>query len=349
MTDFSRLKELFSSMEDGSSNSRHRDSTVVIIDGMNTFVRVFSAVPALNDNGEHIGGVAGFLKSVSSNIRQFGATRCIIVFDGQGGSLRRRKMYSDYKTGRRNNMTFNRFEEFASVEDERASMKRQFARIGEYLQYLPVTTIMIDHIEADDTIAYMVQSYFSKKNSNVVVVSSDKDYLQLVRGNVSVWSPVKRKLYDEQAVLDEYGVSGNNFLLYRALTGDTSDNIPGIKGMGLKTLLKMFPQLGQQQTTVDELLDICRQQDKPAKLHTALLESQDTIHRNLQLMQLQDVDISSHAQQRIWELTDVGNAQFDRTYVKRLAIQDGLPTYIKDLDLWLRDSFNPLQQYANLR
>lgn len=359
MGDFSRMKQVLTQMGDKLPTSRHRDSNVLIIDGMNTFIRVFSVVPALNDNGEHIGGVAGFLRSISNNIRQFNATRCIIVFDGSGGSLRRRKIFKDYKMSRKSNMTFNRHEEFQSVEDEKASMKRQFARIGEYLQYLPVTTVMLDNIEADDSIAFMVRSYFRQRDSNVVIVSSDRDYLQLVSDKVTVWSPVKKKLYDKALVEQEYGLHQSNYLLYRVMTGDSSDNIPGVRGMGLKTILKHFPQLIEiPDLTIQDLAEWSMSQQpglqakKGAKLpavHSKLLDSLPQLELNHQLMQLQEVDISSFSQNRLLELADAPPSRFDRTLVKRLAYQDGLGTYIKDVDLWLREGFNMLQQYANIK
>lgn len=352
MSDFSRLQEMYSQL--GEPSSKNRDSTVLIIDGMNTFIRVFSVVPALNDNGDHIGGVAGFLRSVSSNIRQFSATRCIVVFDGVGGSLRRRKMYKEYKTSRKSKMTFNRHEEFAHVDDEKASMKRQFARIGEYLQHLPVTTIMLDNIEADDTIAYMVKSFFNKKDSEseVVIVSSDRDYLQLVNDKVKVWSPVKKKLYDQELIEKEYKLKTENYLLYRVLTGDNSDNIPGVKGLGLKTLLKKYPQLAEHTLELDQLLEIATENckvKKPSKVDLSIANNRELLELNHKLMQLHDVDISSHSQGRIMGLVEGPPTTYSRTIVKQFTLQDGLSTYFKDIDLWLRDGFSILNQYAHIK
>ena len=81
---FDLLQEVERDREQGTGSNKN--SHILIIDGLNTFIRVFSAVPALNDDGMHIGGVTGFLRSVASAIRQHKPTRCIIVFDGKGGS-----------------------------------------------------------------------------------------------------------------------------------------------------------------------------------------------------------------------------------------------------------------------
>ena len=80
-----------------SGLSNNRNDRVLIIDGLNTYIRIFSSVPIITENGDHVGGIIGFLRSVALSIREFNPTRCVIVFDGRGGSLRRRKLYSDYK------------------------------------------------------------------------------------------------------------------------------------------------------------------------------------------------------------------------------------------------------------
>ena len=85
----------------GSDITKNPNEKVLIIDGLNTFIRVFSVIPTTNDDGIHIGGIVGFLKSVGYAIKMLGPTRTIIVFDGKGGSNRRRKLYPEYKAKRR--------------------------------------------------------------------------------------------------------------------------------------------------------------------------------------------------------------------------------------------------------
>lgn len=123
------LKEVREDHEKRSSGLG-KDDKVLIIDGLNSFIRVFSAVPLVNDDGDHIGGSIGFLRSIAAAIRQFKPTRCIIVFDGKGGSARRKKMYSGYKDGRAMSTKFNRREDvgFQTVEEELASMRHQMGQ-----------------------------------------------------------------------------------------------------------------------------------------------------------------------------------------------------------------------------
>ena len=162
------LREVEKEHEQGTGSSK--DSHLLIIDGLNTFIRVFSAVPALNDDGQHIGGVTGFLRSVAANIRQLKPTRCVIVFDGKGGSKRRKSIYPEYKANRANKTAFNRYQEFATLEDEQDSMKRQFGRLIQYLNCLPITTLSIDNVEADDIMAYIANELYTEKEMNEFVI-----------------------------------------------------------------------------------------------------------------------------------------------------------------------------------
>ncbi len=86
----------------------HLNDKVLIVDGLNQFIRVFGAVPALNDDGNHCGGITGFLLSTAATIRIIKPTRVIVVFDGKGGSQRRKEKYSAYKQGRTGLTKINR-------------------------------------------------------------------------------------------------------------------------------------------------------------------------------------------------------------------------------------------------
>ena len=96
------IKKNSNSLEDGKPNDK-----VLIIDGLNTFIRVFSVIPTTNDDGIHVGGIVGFLRSIGYTINMFRPTRVIIVFDGKGGSTRRRKIYPEYKQNRKTKKTHN--------------------------------------------------------------------------------------------------------------------------------------------------------------------------------------------------------------------------------------------------
>jgi len=342
------LREVEREHEQGTGSSK--DSHLLIIDGLNTFIRVFSAVPALNDDGQHIGGVTGFLRSVAANIRQLKPTRCVIVFDGKGGSKRRKAIYPNYKANRANKTAFNRYQEFASLEDEQDSMKRQFGRTIQYLNCLPVTTLSIDNVEADDIMAYIANEIYTEDENRVTICSTDRDFLQLVNNRISVWSPIKKKMYTPSVMQEEFGFSSENYLLYRSFIGDKSDNIPGLKGVGPKSLIKHFPMFTEdRELSVQELVDHATSVDKKYKVHKLVAENKELLNLNYKLMQLKEVDI--HGGAKMVTLNAIqGDIDKLNTYeFKKMFMVDKMYTVIKDLDSWLKNSFNSLNAFASMK
>lgn len=316
---------------------------VLVVDGLNTFIRAYAANPVTTADGIHVGGIVGALKSIGYAIKTLNPTRCIVVFDGQGGSQRRRKIYPEYKKHRKTNIKYNRQEDIYNSEDEKESMKMQVTRLLEYLNFLPVTIVMVDRIEADDTIAYIARS-LRKENEKVIIMSSDKDFYQLVSNTVEVWSPTKKKLYREVDVYEEYGVPPHNFIIYRILDGDTSDNIKGINGFGLKTVRKSFPFLKDPKTvSVNELVDYSSQQK--GKLFENVSLSKDILERNWQLMQLDDVNISTHAKLIIAEKYNTRPIAMQTNNFLTTFRKDRLDTAMINADRWLSTTFNYLNSF----
>ena len=346
-----RYLDIFREIEEDHKQGKgsSKNSHLLVIDGLNTFIRVFSAVPALNDDGMHIGGVTGFLRSIAAVIRKHKPTRCVIVFDGKGGSVRRKRMYPNYKANRANKTAFNRYKEFASLEDEQQSMKRQYGRMIQYLQCLPITTLAIDNIEADDAIAYISNEIFTKQENKVTIVSTDRDFLQLVNSRISVWSPIKKKMYTPNIMREEFGIDAKNYLLYRALTGDKSDNIPGVNGVGLKTMIKRLPIITEnRQLSVEEFVEAATNAEKKYKVHEIIESNMDTIQLNYKLMQLKDVDIAGTTKLLIQEKIHEEINPMDVLNFKKMFMADKMYTVIKDLDTWMSTSFNSLNAFRNL-
>jgi DNA polymerase I len=183
---------------------RNTNSDILIVDGTNTFLRCWSAIPSMGDNGDHNGGIVGFLKSVGAAIKLLRPTRCIVVFDGAGGSFKRRKLFPQYKERRAGKIRLNRaYEDNVDADDEDKNRTRQYIRLVDYLQHVPVNVLSVDHVEADDVIAFLAVDTF-KESRNVSIMSSDKDFLQLTGGNIRVWSPTKKRVYGPSEVLEEY-------------------------------------------------------------------------------------------------------------------------------------------------
>jgi 5'-3' exonuclease len=165
-------------------------------------------------------------------------------------------------------------------------------------------------------------------------MSTDKDFLQLANGRIKIWSPTKKKMYDEQAVLDEYGISSHNLIWYRVLDGDKSDNISGVRGLGLKTIQKKLPFLSENRIVkMDEVLN-------------ELPEHKDTIELNYKLMQLSDVDISGSTKTKIIQRVNEPINRLIKFQFEKMFLEDKLFTALPNVTSWLLTNFNQLNHYA---
>jgi 5'-3' exonuclease len=325
----------------------HLNDRVLIVDGLNTFIRAFSVNPALNDDGLHIGGLIGFLRSIRYTSDILKPSRLVIVFDGKGGSVKRRKLYPEYKANRKVKKRLNRNVDWGTApQDEEQSIIQQMGRLIEYLEQLPITIISIDGIEADDVMAYVSQQLLTE--SDIFLMSTDKDFLQLVDNRVKVWSPTKKKLYDKKTVEDEYGIPSQNILTYRILDGDKSDNIGGIRGAGLKSIIKYIPSITEdEEFTAKDLLDFAENSDSKIKLLENIKNNGNLIKRNYLLMQLQNVDIPGHTKRKIQGAINNKVPQLIKHKFQVMFLQDKLSTQIKNFDNWVME-FTRLDRFRGL-
>jgi 5'-3' exonuclease len=329
--------------------SLDKDSKVLIVDGLNSFIRVFSAVPLVNDDGDHIGGYVGFMRSIAAVIRQFKPTRCIIVFDGKGGSARRKKMHSGYKEGRTMSTRFNRREDVGeqSVEKEIESMRTQMGKLSEYLQCLPITLISIDNIEADDAIAYLATDVFRPKGSEVIIMSDDKDFIQLIDAKTSVWRPVEKKYYTPKEVVDRFGIPSHNFIHYKIFMGDGSDNIKGINGIGIKTLQSKFPLLLEDKiASIEDVLEYCKVRKDEHKVYKTVLDNESVMRLNWRLMSLEELEIGANFKLMIIDMANRPISVLNMYLFKKMFMLDKLYSVIPNVDSWLNTSFNSLAAFS---
>ena len=318
------------------------NNRVLIVDGLNLYLRAFAVNGALNDNGVPVGGLTGFLRSLAYSIREVNPTRVIVVYDGQGGSQRRRKILPDYKANRKPGKRITRWDAFKDAREEKDAMKIQFSRLIEYLDFLPVNVISIDRIEADDTIAYIAHTLLDE---DVTILSADQDFLQLVNERITVWSPTKKKFYTPRMVMDDYGVPAHNFLMYKVLMGDKSDNIEGVKGLGPKKLPKIVPDLLTQTTLdLDFILEHAGKGEEP--MHKKISESETQLRLNEELMDLKNPPISGELKLQIARLIEAPINLLSRNDFIMMYSDDQLGNAIKSPDLWLREHFVKLNTLA---
>jgi len=309
-------------------------------------MRSYAAIPTLDDDGNHIGGMAGFMKSLGFAIRSFKPTRVVLVFDGKGGSQRRRKIHKEYKANRKPPTRLNRQYDMTTDEQEKENMKWQLVSLVEMVEYLPVSILALDHIEADDAIAYFSE-LVTKNGGHSIIYSTDKDFLQMVSESVKLYNPVKKKTFDIDVVLETYGVHPSNFVFYRSLLGDKSDNIDGISGAGEKTVLKYIPELADPNAEVNINLVEQKYADskKKPKLIENILDNSNVVNRNLQLMNLHDVDINIDAKMKILHKYEEGCPPLRKADLTKLMVKNKLISSIPNYDEWITFSFGTLARY----
>ena len=319
-------------------------SRVLMIDGLNLFFRNFATINFLNKDGVPIGGMAGFLRSLGSLIQLTKPTGVYVIFDGQGSSTNRKNLLPEYKSNRGITRITN-WDTYDSIEEEGESKVDQITRLIHYLQCLPIKVGMIDKAEADDMIAYMALELPKRKDSDVVIVSSDKDYLQLASPKVTIYRPISKKFYKAKEVSDEYGIHPDNFIIYKTLLGDKSDKIDGIRGLGPKTLLKHFPELVNHSLDLDEIFEIAEAKLTTHKVFAKILHAQDSLRNSYKLMDLKNPILDDRQRGYIETLLAEDNNPFYRKEFLEMYHQDGIDHFIRNVESWVTDTFFKLGSY----
>ncbi len=299
---------------------------LVLIDGLNTFFRGYFRSPYMNSAGARAGGTCGMIISVRKLIGDLRATNVLVVWDGEGGSQKRRSIYSEYKAGRtvRLNKAEDDMEEDPAAQLE--NLKLQIENSREYLSLLGIPQVRCTGVEADDVMAFIAGKMEHK--NGCVLVTTDQDLLQLIKertytdsfcdvgdieihvehepnldecvkchavktSEVKVWSPIKKVMYDRKKFISDYGVLPENFRLVKALTGDNSDNIDGIKGFGTKTVTKLFPFLLTKKASAKDILDAAVMLKGVVGIR--LNEQKDKFLENLTLVDLSEPMLSANS------------------------------------------------------
>ena len=321
---------------------KHPNDRVLLIDGLNIFLRAFAVNGSLNEKGVPVGGITGFMKSLAFAIREMEPTRVIVTYDGAGGSKRRKKINPNYKANRTPKRV-TKFDAFNSLEDEKEAMKIQFRRLLSYLELLPIDVYSIDNVEADDVIAYLAQNVLENE---VIIMSADQDFLQLVNDRIVVWSPNKKKYYTEEQIFTEYGIPAHNFLMYKCLMGDKSDNLEGIKGLGPKKIAKVIPEIVGREINLDYLVHYASTQD--SLMHKRITENKVNLETNEKMMSLKDPLMSGQIKIHLNDLHARPMNLLHRNDFINLYNNDYMGNNLQNPDIWLTDHFLKLNNLAQL-
>ena len=343
-------KELFKLLdevqEQGEETIVKKHDKVLLIDGLNLFFRNFAMMNMVNPDGVHIGGLGGFFRSLGAMIRQIQPTSVYVVFDGAGSTANRKNLLSEYKGGR-NLQRITNWDAFDNLEEEHDSKVDQIVRVIQYLKLLPVKTTLIDKVEADDIIAVLAEKLVEKYNSTCFIVSSDKDFVQLVTDKIILYRPMEKEYYTPKVVEEKFGVLTKNFILYKTLLGDSSDNIQGIKGLGEKGLFKRFPELRTQELTLDDIFDISARKYKEHLVYSRIVQDEARIRNNYKVMDLSNPMIDKKEKEYLDYLIKEDFPELNSEMFIQFYNEDQLGGMIRNLDIWLKDNFLHFKGYKD--
>ena len=296
----------------------------IYFDGLNVFMRHFAANPSRSLNGQICGGIFGMLKNIQQLSERFNPSKVIVVWEG-GGSVRRRNINPNYKLGRRP-IKLNRSEYSKDVPDTLENRNWQLVSLVNILYKTPVTQIYVDDCEADDVISYLTKT--KKTSAQKIIVTSDKDYYQLVNNDIKIWSPNKKVLIDEKYILEKWGITPANFCTARCFAGDQSDGLKGVKGAGFKTMIKRFPELGTcNDVSINDIILMSSNKvtnGSNLKLYSSIINQTKELHENWKLMYLDSSMISAAQVQKINHQYENKKEKSNKFELLKLLNKEGL-------------------------
>ena len=338
-----KQKELFKLLDGIQEQGEEtvQSERILFIDGLNLFFRNFAVMNMVNPDGVHIGGLGGFFRSLGAMIRQIDPTQVYVVFDGAGSANNRKNINPLYKSGRDLQRITN-WDAFDDKQDEDDSKVDQMIRVIQYLKTLPVKTVSIDKVEADDIISYLSKVVIKDPKDKAFIVSSDKDFIQLVSDNVIVYRPMEKEYYTEQTVIDKYKMSPKNFLLHKTLLGDNSDKIKGVKGLGEKGIYKKFPELMERDMDLQDIFSICESKFKDHVVYARVLQNMDEMENNYKIMNLENPMISDKEKEYLNQLVDSKVPPYIPEQFLAFYNPDKLGGMIRNVEFWVKDIFEKL-------
>lgn len=213
-----------------AKRSWNQGYNTVVIDAMNMCYRMVHTLGALKHGESGTGVIYGFIKNLKELLGKFHGQQAIVVWEGRNGRQRRKEIYPAYKAQRKSELPISKEDFYSQIDN-----------LKEVLYYLGVIQVEIDGFEADDVIA--VLSRIVEKQP-MVIVSTDQDLLQLVTSEVVVYSPTKDSLITVKNFVEKVGVPLADFVDYKCLVGDSSDNISGVSGIGDKGAREVISTFG---------------------------------------------------------------------------------------------------------
>lgn len=295
-------------------------SNVLIVDALSVFTRAFVVFPAMTGDGQQFGGAIGTLKILRKIVNEIQPDAIYMCWEG-GGSQRRRSLYPAYKQNRKPEK-LNRFYE-DDIPETNENRQFQIVKLLELLKCMPVCQLYVSDCEADDVIAHLCCGPL--KNVKKTIASSDKDFYQLLNDKTQVYNLHKKTYVTHETVYEDFKITSKNFAVAKALCGDISDNIPGVKGMGFKTAVKRFPFLGtDNEVLLQDVFDYCNSHVNETPIYKKILENIDDIKRNWKLMYLDGGMLSANQVSKIDNAINTFAPKIDKMRFIKQLVSEGI-------------------------
>ena len=309
----------------------------LLVDGDNLFKIGFHGVREMYDGGDHLGGIYHFINILRKFLEEHNLDKVVVFWDGDSNSSIRKSIYPQYKANRRQDMNEYKYESYL----------QQKSRVKQYLEEIFVRQVEMINNEADDLIAYYCKV---SKEEDIIIFSADKDLTQLISERVTIYSPISKQYFKngDMITINKVDIPHYNVLVTKIFTGDKSDNIDGIEGLGEKTLLKLFPDLREKSCTIEELLYIARnneQKKKPKALENILtgktksgILGEEFYNTNKKIVDLENPLITDEGKELVTQIHTDTIDPTDRGYknLMRMMMEDGLFKYLpKNDEAWV--------------
>lgn len=285
---------------------------ILLVDGMNIFCQAWYAFQAESVSGKPSGGYAGFLSMIGRYVREISPSTVYVMWEHRSAQARQ-KILPEYKATR-----------VKGTQEERESRTSQLIRIMRTLKHTPVCQVYVEGCEGDDVIAYLARTTFADKRK--VIVSTDKDFYQLLDEKTTIYSPVRKVFVSAETVPRKFnGILAENFAIFKSLYGDGSDNIDGIKGMGMKKIPRMFPDMLIKRCTLDDIYDVCeRHAGGPSALYQRVYDEFERVKTFWSVIQLEDTILTDEQTAGVEAIVGQHRRSLDRLELMRSLAEDSV-------------------------
>lgn len=315
-------------------------SNTLLVDGDNLLTIGFYGQKNRFYKGQHIGGIFHFIDTLKRSFENYQLDKICVFWDGREGSQSRKRIYHLYKENRKQR---------DRSEEEINSYQRQRTRVKQYLEELYVRQAEFEFCEADDGIAFYSQKSPGEKK---IIYSSDRDLVQLISDDVELYNPSHRKLYRKNDMIDydHEPILIENVKLVKILCGDPSDNIHGIRNLGIKRLINFFPEIKTKQLSLQEVRDqgdLILKSDKDNKLIQNFLSGvtktgvygEEFFEMNNKMVCLDEPILTDEAKEGVMSLIKDNLDSDGRSYknTMKMMMEDGLFNLLpKGEDGWIK-------------